>query len=289
MSTVEPNGQAHNNRWQEVSATIAPNENYVGARLQFRGPGDVEHAMADTMDQVTVRQILRRVLFSGLFIVPIFVIIAANVSQSDSTDYSGYGSGSDSSGSGGVIALLVIGLLVWLAFALLMPMKETLSEWNLVVDDRADLSESAYATVAEELLRRQVPAKVQPRRMRVRRPQPGIRNFLLVRLGKYFMFVSVFAFGRDLYLGWSLIRRDIPILFLLRYFAAKLGTDPGYSSLIDIEPVKALREVVHNAFRTGIEAAAVGRQISIDSVFNGPIPIEESIAPAGPAASLPSR
>ena len=102
------------------------------------------------------------------------------------------------------------------------------------------------------------------------------------------MFVSVFVFGRDLYLGWSLVRRDIPILFLLRYFAAKLATDPGFSRLIDIEPVKALREVVHNALRTGIEAAAVGRQISVNSVFNWQIPIEDT-AQGGPAASLPSR
>jgi len=107
-------------------------------------------------------------------------------------------------------------------------------------------------------------------------------------LGKYFMFVSVFAFGRDLYLGWSLIRRDIPILFLFRYFAAKLATGPGFSRLIGIEPVKALREVVHNALRTGIEAAAVGRQISIDSVFNRPIPIEESTAQGGATDSPPS-
>jgi hypothetical protein len=283
MTAGRSNEPAHNGRWQTASATIAPNESYVGARLQFRGAGDVEHGMIDTADRPTARHILRRLMRGVL----ILVVLGVGRAVFPLTPlYDEYNSSSDILDLYGILTILTY---VWMALVLLMPIRQTLSEWSLVVDDRAALSESAYATVAEELLRRrQIPAQVFPRRIRVGRPQPGIRNFLLVKLGKYFMFVSVFAFGRDLYLGWSLIRRDIPIIFLLRYFAAKLGTDPGFSRLIDIEPVKALREVVHNALRTGIEAAAVGRQISVDSVFNRPIPVDEDPA-HGPAASFPTR
>src|SRR5215475_5626437 len=229
MTAFRTDRPMDNGRWRAASASIAPNDAYVGARLQFRGPDSVEHAMADTVDKLTARRILRRLLIGML------LLSALSASQSFSSGLQGAdSSGGGSGGLGATGIMLALGTLTWLGFVLFVPMRETLSEWNLVVDDRADLSESAYATVAEDLLqRRQIPAQVFPRRKFVRMPQPGIRNFLLVKLGKYFMFVSVFGFGRDLYLGWSLIRRDIPAIFLLRYFAAKVATDPGYSRLID--------------------------------------------------------
>lgn len=264
-------------RWRAAAATIAPNDAYVGARLLYRGPDAVEHSLVDTVDKVTVRAILRRLRNAFL------VLAALTLGQS-------FGSNADGgSGAGaGLLGPIQVAVLIYVVFVLLVPMRDTLSEWDLVVDSRADLAESAYATVADELIHQhEIPARVYPKRKLVRMPQPGVRNFLLVRLGKYVIFVSVFAFGRDLYLGWSLVRRDVPLLFLLRYLATKLAGDPGYSRLMDIEPVKALREVVHNALRTGIEAAAVGRQIKLDSVFGQPIPVEDDSAAANAVTRNP--
>jgi hypothetical protein len=279
-------------RWRAASAIIAQNESYVGARLKFNGAADVEHGLADAADAATVRQIVRRIRNSGLLLVALLYLHSCAVeSQTDPQD--SYTRATDSVNSdtfnGDTFPALVCVVVLWLLCVLFLPMRKTLSEWNLVLGGRAELNVSAYAAVAEELKHRQIPVRVTPRRKRVLLPVPDVRNFLVIRLGKYGMFVSVFAFGRDLYLGWSLISRDIPALLLLRYLAEKLSTDREVSRLIDIEPVKALRDVVHNALRTGIEASAVGRQVPLSAVFDQPIPIEDDYASAGGLAqNLPA-
>jgi hypothetical protein len=276
-------------RWQAAASTISPNESYVGARMLYRGPHEVEHAMADAVDQVAARAILRRLrnVLIAMWLVGVLSSQIAALTDGGSGDF-GDPNGSSASSFRGTGTFLIIVLSMYLLAVLFLPARETLSEWSLVVDDRADLAESAYATVAEELMRtHQIPAQVTPRRLFVRSPQRGIRNFLAIRLGKYTIMVSVFPFGRDLFLGWSLVRRDLPVVVVLRYLASKLGTDAaGYSRLIDVEPVKALRDVVHNALRTGIEAAALRRQLSVDAVFEYPIPVEDGEPAATRAEAL---
>jgi hypothetical protein len=67
---------------------------------------------------------------------------------------------------------------------------------------------------------------------------------------------------------------------VLRWIASVFATDPGYSGLIDLEPIKAMRETVHNALRRAIEAAVIGREMPIVEAFGHDVPIEVPVAVA---------
>jgi hypothetical protein len=234
-----------------ASAAVSPNEFYVGNRLAYLRAGDVEAGLMDRVSGKEARSILFQAVGGAILLWFSFGFATLLTS----------GSFSDTGAPGPLNPLFAAGTwlapLAWAAFVLLVPRAETLSEWQLLLDGKAGVAESAYAVVQDALRGRQVPAEVTPARMQMGPPVPGVRNFLRIRLTKYVIFVSVFAFGRDLYLGWSMLRTEIPLMLVLRWFGTIfVRQDFGFSSLIDLEPVRALRESVHNALRQGIEAAA---------------------------------
>jgi len=88
--------------------------------------------------------------------------------------------------------------LVALAVELLLPKERRLAEWQVLVAGRAGLTESAYAATYQALREHEVPAEVQPLRVRY---EGAVRNGLSVRRGRYRAEVSVQGFGADLVLG----------------------------------------------------------------------------------------
>lgn len=263
---------------------MAQNETYVGLRLLFQRAGNVETDLMDVISGSEAKRILRRT-FGGALIILLITYFAGPLAGLS-------GSGADEQGSGTTTFGSLLTFL-WIAWHLFMPRTEILSDWHLLLDGKAWISDTAYGVVFVSLRQdHAIPATIEPRRMRVGPPVRGMRNLLRVRIGKYLAYISVFPFGNDLFLGWTLWRRQIPIMIVFRWIAAFLGGDPGFSGIIDVEPIKAMREAVHNALRRGIEAAMIGRQIPIAQSFGYELPIETVSHPGVPQetpAAPPTR
>lgn len=259
---------------------LSQNENYLGQRLVYQRAGEVETALVDSVSGQEARRVLLRA-FLGSFVIG-WLATGAGVF----VDFLAFGTPSLFTGLGVLVSI------AWFVLALALPRSEILSDWHLLLDGKAAIADTAYGVVYRALWQdHAIPATIQPRRMRVGPPVRGIRNLLRVEIGKYHAYISVFPFGHDLYLGWTLWRRQVPAVIVLRWFASFTAHDLGFSGMVEMEPIKAMREAVHNALRRGIEAAIIGRQISIVETFGYEVPIEtpEDSEPAEFAPPMPTE
>jgi hypothetical protein len=264
--------------------TVNQNETYLGNRLLFQRSGEVEVGLTDAISGERAMQILKRAII-GAFLVG-FASVFIGVLMAAATAATTYRTSLAVGGFFTVMALLLP--WVWIAVVLFLPSTEVLSDWHLLLDDKAEIAETAYGVVYRSLtVDHRIPASVTPKRVQVGPPVPGVRNLLRIAIGKYYSFVSVYAFGNDLYLGWTLWRRQIPITVVFRWIGSLFGGDPGYSGMIEMEPIKAMREAVHNALRNAIEASIVGRSIPLVETFGYDVRIEaegaQHAAPPHPA------
>ncbi|HEX6346872.1 hypothetical protein [Umezawaea sp.] len=253
--------------------TVSQNETYLGNRLLFQRSGEVEVGLTDAISGDEAKQILKRAALGAVLIGFAFSGLGLIATIGTAAVSRGLDSSSAVGGFFGLMALLLP--WIWIALVLFLPTTEVLSDWHLLLDGKAEIADTAYGVVFRSLtVDHHIPATVAPKRVRVGPPVPGVRNLLHIAIGKYFSYVSVYAFGKDLYLGWTLWRRQIPILVVFRWLGSLFGGDPGYSGMIEMEPIKAMRETVHNALRSAIEAAVIGRSIPLVETFGYDIEIE---------------
>lgn len=257
-------------RWAAAGA-VSPNEVYLGGRLSYLRSGEVEKQFAE---DISGRQAIE-LLMRSLAIAMLFGVLSAGLCLLASVRW--YEDGLTSATTWAPIVTLIVFFVVLVA-----PGYELLSEWQLLLDGKAKAADSSYAVIFRVLKdERRIPVKIQAKRRVTGPPVRGVRNFLIVQLGEYRMQVSVFAFGADLYLGWTLWRRQSSISIIFGWLASFFLGNRGFWSLIDVEPVKALRESVHNAVREGVEAAAAELDVSLITTFGYEIPIE------GPQSEMP--
>ncbi|MET1072691.1 MAG: hypothetical protein ABWY11_08605 [Umezawaea sp.] len=270
--------------------TVNQNETYLGNRLMFQRSGEVEVGLTDAISGDLAKLILKRAFIGG-FLIGIASLLLG-VFAALGTAVAAGAAGTAGAAVGGLFTVMAFLLpLFWIAVVLFVPIIEVLSDWHLLLDGKAEIADTAYGVVYRSLtVDHHIPASVVPKRVRVGQPVPGVRNLLRIAIGKYYSYVSVYAFGNDLYLGWTLWRRQIPIMVVFRWFSSLFGTDPGYSGMIEMEPIKAMREAVHNALRGAIEAAIVGRSIPLVETFGYDVRIEADngqYAAPSPAAPPP--
>jgi hypothetical protein len=239
---------------------LAQNDTYLGHRMLYNRSDETEAALYDIVEGVQAKKILRRAVV-GVLIMLFFSML---------TSLSGE--------SGSAFGLVFFASLVWFGIVLFLPYQVVLGDWNLLLDGKAAFAETAYGTVYRTLRQdHDIPADIAVRRLRIGPPVRGVRNMLQVRLHKYSIYVSVFAFGSDLYLGWTLWRRDLPIVLVFRWIGASLRRtmwNTGIAGVREIEPVKAMRDAVHDGLRAGMEAALLGEIIPMEDTFGGTVPIE---------------
>src|SRR5439155_3975571 len=105
--------------------------------------------------------------------------------------------GARSSGASEVFLVLSFVLpLIWFVLALVIPRTEIISDWHLLLDDKAEIAETSYGVIFQS--RREghaIPAAIYPKRVRVGPPVRGVRNMLRVQIGKYYALISAFPFG----------------------------------------------------------------------------------------------
>jgi hypothetical protein len=253
-------------RWAAAGAVI-PNEVYIGGRLSYLRSGEVEKQFIEAVDGHQAIRLLGRSLLTATLTGILFGFMCA-LWDHDLDE---------------VPMWAVPAILILFFVLLVVPNHELLSEWQLLLDGKAGVADSAYAVIFRVLRdERRIPVNIEARRRVTGPPVRGIRNFLFVHLGRYEMRVSVFAFGADLYLGWTLWRSQTPLTIVFGWLSSLFRGSQGLGGLFDVEPVKALRESVHNALRQGIDAAAAELNVSIVATFGYDIPIE------GPQSEIPT-
>lgn len=177
-------------------------------------------------------------------------------------------------------AFLVLGIVLpslWLAGELLLPRTVLLGGGSSLLAGRGFAADAVFAAAFRSLRdEHAVPAEIEPRRVRVGRPVPGVRNVLRLQLGQYAATVAVAPFGNDLHLGWTVTRRHVPVVTVFRWLVALVAVDNGYLDLIEVEPARALGEVVQQAVAS---ASIVGPDALVEplaATFGADLPVTEA-------------
>ncbi|PPK65679.1 hypothetical protein V5P93_005147 [Actinokineospora auranticolor] len=174
----------------------------------------------------------------------------------------------------------------WLAF-LTGEKQEAISEWCTLLAGKAGAADSVYSHIAGGLRDRQLPIhNYQVRRTATAFGATG--NRLVLVDGHHYVFVSVFAYGTSLYLGWTMwrIRRG---RVLLQQSVGRHSADrfDAVGRILDLERLKAMREAVHATCREALDAAVRDEAVAETYGFPSGMPPVEGL-PYGQAPS-PNR
>jgi hypothetical protein len=225
-----------------------PNQTYVGHRLLY------EQNIVESMDPLSwtfVKEMLFQALmiwFAGfaLSIVPSLIFIVGSAQNSGVLRLLGG------------LGLFIAGPVLWVYFWF-HRISAVKSEWKLLVDDQGPAAGQVFAHITWALKRRRTPI----RSLKVRRlSQPGRqqRDYLELRDGIFTGFVSAFAYGDDLYIGWSLLWNLSPFRWVIAWLGRLYLVFTGRGSQLHLmhryENAKAMREAMHSAAREGVDAAA---------------------------------
>jgi hypothetical protein len=240
----------------------------------------VETALDETVSSKVLFQIWRRAAFASL-LAGIFTLFITVLSSGSSS-----GSRSSSSGFPDITAILIVMFIVFVAVFLFIRLPEPIGEWRVLLTDRADSAESVYSQIAGTLNRRAMPIQVYFRRINNGFGR-GASNRLVLREGSYTAYVSVFAYGTSLYLGWTMWRSRHSIVLLLQFVMDSLDgffnrNDPE-RKMMQTERPRAMREAVHAVCREGLVVAIEARAVPADFGFpHGMPPVSGSNIPAAP-------
>ncbi|MFG2629201.1 hypothetical protein [Streptomyces sp. NPDC048473] len=170
----------------------------------------------------------------------------------------------------------------WVVF-LVSKITEPIGEWRVLLADQWQHTESAYAEIARVVQERRLPIMPVFRRIRTGGQYSHVTHRMVLRDGSYVAYLSVFAYGTSLYMGWVMWRNRRGTA-LLGQFLVDLGR--GFSGGTDMEKVmmrtetpRAMREALHAAAREGLHVAVEGRTVSPALAFPYGLPhIEEDVA-----------
>jgi hypothetical protein len=154
---------------------------------------------------------------------------------------------------GAVLTAIVFGCLYWL-----LPVPALLSEWKFWVDDKGAAAPVTFEHIAWAVRRRETPLDlIQVRHLNLAGGQG--RDYLELRRGLFTGFISCFAYGQDLYVGWTFYLRISPLRYLLMALARvwqtlkRQGTDLYVTLRFDY--ARAMREAMHSVAREGVDVA----------------------------------
>jgi hypothetical protein len=227
-----------------------PNAQYLGRRLMY----DLQPEQS--FDPLDNNRLLGQLLLRGFVLWLIYClagIVAAIILGLAA--FAGLGFGR-------AVALWYIGgAIFWLllvCLTLFVPMPVQISEWKFFVDGKAEVAPVAFDHIAWALAQRQAPLElVQICRLNLAGGEG--RDYLEMRRGMFSGLISCFAYGRDLYLGWTFwlrvsLARYI-FMFIARFWqvVAHRGNDMYVKLRYDY--ARAMREVMHSATREGVDVA----------------------------------
>ncbi|MEU0632855.1 hypothetical protein [Streptomyces sp. NPDC005989] len=176
-------------------------------------------------------------------------------------------------------------LAFWVVF-LSQGKDEPISEWKSLIEDRGDAAELAYAAIQGSLNRRRIPLGSSPERVRSDLGPEIVSHRLVIGYGPYIAYVTVFAYGTSLYLGWTMWRRRTGISYVATFWKDLLGGMLGRTGTVNqmlrTEGARAMREAVHSAVREGVEAVATSLDRPAATTFGAAPPPGRTTPPASP-------
>lgn len=172
----------------------------------------------------------------------------------------------------------VVGIVFWVK-----PIPVLLSEWKFSVDGQGKLAPVVLEHVAWALRRRQTPlARIRVRRLKLPRQS---RDYLELRSGIFAGFVSTFAYGQDLYIGWTFWLYLSPIrfagMYLVRGFQTLRFRGSELYLTLRYDTAKAMREAMHGAAREGVDVAAGAVTPRGGGTIGSDIPVEDFVIAGG--------
>lgn len=183
---------------------------------------------------------------------------------------------------------------VFWAVLLLVKVQEPVAEWKTLLEGKAAAAESSYAAIYHSLARRHIPVAVSARRVRSDMLAETVNNRLIITERSYLAYVSVFAFGTSLYVGWTMWRERRGAALIGQFVKDLVGSMLGRTGIVNqmlrTERVRAMREAVHSAVREGVDAAVAGIEMPLVATFGYDIPIEslDASTPAPTSAPTPN-
>jgi hypothetical protein len=258
-----------------VASTTAE-DRYLTTRLSYSRHRD---SGEEQFGAITLRAFLRSWFIWWLVSYAYFVIGSIAVSIIFGL------SGGDARAGAGLLIFVWIASVVAAGF---VPQRRWVSAWDFLIDGRADGADSSYSMIAKSLMGRQTPADIKP--IRLRNPHArGPGNYLRVEIPQYEVWVSVFAYGDDLFVGWTMVRRNRLGGIYFRYLWERLlvlaGKSTDFHFQIAANEARALRDAVHNSAREGVELAITGASgPTVAEVFGFEVPIQQSL-PRGQSPS----
>lgn len=176
-----------------------------------------------------------------------------------------------------VVVFFLFGLALTLCFWFLkIPIQ--LSEWKLTVEGKAAAEPTVFGHIAAVLYERRTPiAPIRAQRFRL--PQTGYRDYLELHSHIFYGYVACFAYGQDLYIGWTFWSRLSPFryvcMFIARIFQSLFGRGTDLYVSLRYDSARALRETIHSATREGVDVA-VGRLEAVgQGIIGSAIPVTE--------------
>jgi len=157
--------------------------------------------------------------------------------------------------NGVIDSLVELGLLV--AYAL-MPVPALLTQWSRLLNSQAAVADIAFTHIAQAIDRHGTPSdSFQPRTLHP--PGEGTREYLELRRGVFTGFISCFAHGRDLYVGWSFWIYMSPLRWVQmrigRYIQDRTGRGNDMHQTLRYESTRATVAAIHACTLEGIDAA----------------------------------
>ena len=246
---------------------------YRGSRLAYRVPPEPTFdpiGSSRYLGQIALRAVLYWLAWSVVYVVFLIITLLSIRSSPSLSTIEGAG------GFLGVVFLLFTLALVICFWFLKIPIQ--LSEWKITVDGQGAAAGTVFGHIAAALYQRGTP--IAPLRVqRFRLPKAGTQDYLELNSHIFYGYVACFAYGQDLYIGWTFWSRISPVRYLCMFIARiwqslfNRGSDM-YTSL-RYDYARALRETMHSATREGVDVA-IGRMAARgQGIIGTAIPVTE--------------
>ncbi len=227
-----------------------PNTVYQGGRLRYEQVPEQPFdpiANARYLKAVLARLLTYWVIYAvGAFLAGIFFTVVGLAGLGLSTSFRLYWI------CGSLISIAMF-FLFWL-----LPVPALMSEWKLTVDGKAPASPTVFEHIVWTLRRHETPLdSAQVRRLRL--PGEGSREYLELRRDLFTGFIACFAWGQDLYVGWTFWLKLSPFralcMLIARIWQSALGRGNELYSTLRYDSARAMREAMHSTAREGIDVA----------------------------------
>lgn len=236
-------------------------------------------------ESVTPRSLFLLWLRAALITGPFFVISTFLLAFLPFAN--GFGGGGDQSGGSGstvILLLLMILSVVGFWFILLATkLQEPISEWHVLLADRAPAAESVYNVIVGRARDRSLP--LYPYTRRLPTSFGPVNNRLVLVDGHYEAYITVFAYGSGLYLGWTMWRSRRGAHLIGRYLAdifRNMGQLDPVSRMLRTEQARAMREAVHAVCREGLHVAIEQTEVPDSYAFPQGLPPVENFTMSAP-------